>query len=91
MKYNPDRFNPSHKFYKRPNGEKRHSFDYMPFFVGMRACAGKSFSYLLGCTLLALLVKDFKFLPQNKEDLIERPIYKNEYKFPEIRLKKRNS
>ena len=40
----PDRFDSTHPLYLTPNGKKRCSSSYTPFFGGQRICFGKTFA-----------------------------------------------
>jgi cytochrome P450 len=42
--FRPERFEPSSKYYLKPNGEKRHPWSYSPFSNGPRNCAGQNFA-----------------------------------------------
>ena len=43
-RYIPDRFDPSSKWFKKPDGQNRNSLTFNPFMGGKRNCVGKTFS-----------------------------------------------
>jgi cytochrome P450 len=69
-KYLPDRFNPEHQYFNKPNGDPRHPNAYMPFGFGERKCVG----YLFALTIMPLLITkiissfDFEFTEDHMND-----------------------
>lgn len=47
-KFIPERFDPESKYYKQPDGKKRHPMAFIPFSGGKRICTGKTFAEVVG-------------------------------------------
>ena len=43
-RFEPDRFDSTSPLSLAPNGKKRHTFAYLPFYGGRRVCFGKTFA-----------------------------------------------
>lgn len=65
-RYIPERFDPTSKYYLKPNGKKRHPMAFSPFLGGKRICLGKTFveiiSKFIGPSILGHF--DFEFVDQ---------------------------
>lgn len=62
-KFIPERFDSDSRYFKRPNGEKRHPLTFCPFLGGKRACIGKTFAEVLVRYTIPLIYyhMDFEF------------------------------
>jgi len=60
-KFLPDRFDPKHPLYKKPDGGQRHAYAFSPFFGGKRICIGKTFTEILVRFTIPLLYFHFDF------------------------------
>jgi len=54
--YIPERFDPQSKYFRRPDGKKRHPMSFGPFFGGKRICIGKTFAESMAKCILAIMV-----------------------------------
>ena len=64
--FNPDRFRPG-------EAAKRPRFAYFPFGGGTRQCIGEHFALLEGVTVLALLLRRFRFQLYPDQSIVPRP------------------
>ena len=67
MKYIPERFNPQHHYFKRPNGEQRHPNAFMPFGFGERKCVGYLFAKTIIPLMVTKIIKTFSFEFEDKK------------------------
>ena len=65
--FNPDRFNPASKMYKRPDGGSRNPLAFTPFLGGKRVCLGKTFAEMTTKFTLPILLHYFNFKLMDKE------------------------
>ena len=63
FKFIPERFDPEHKYFQPPKGEKkiRHTLSYMPFSYGPRNCAGQAMAYLTMKIILSRIMTKLDF------------------------------
>ena len=73
--FNPDRFDPSSKYFKRSDGSNRNSLAFNPFLGGKRICLGKTFAETTLRLLLPLYYHHFDFEFVNEEQKKVRPHY----------------
>ena len=60
-KFMPDRFDPQSPWFKKPNGENRHSLTFNPFLGGKRGCIGKTFAEVVIRYTVPILYYHFDF------------------------------
>lgn len=60
-KFIPERFDSKSLFFKRPNGEPRHSMTFNPFLGGKRGCIGKTFAETIVRFTLPILLYHLDF------------------------------
>ena len=53
----PERFDPTSKHYKTPDGKNRHPFSFIPFFGGHRICLGKTFAEFIAKRTISMVLK----------------------------------
>ena len=73
--FNPDRFDPNSKYYKRPDGSNRNPLVFNPFLGGKRVCLGKTFAETTLKLTLPLFIHhfDFEFVKEEQKEV--RPHY----------------
>ena len=59
-KYIPERFDPSSKYYKRPDGKPRSHHAFTPFLGGARICLGKTFAETVAKKMISLILKFYE-------------------------------
>ena len=73
--FNPDRFDPQSKWFKRADGSNRNSLAFNPFLGGKRVCLGKTFAETTLKLVLPLYLHHFDFEFANDEHKVKRPHY----------------
>ena len=56
MRFIPDRFDPTSKYYLTPKGTKRHPMSYGPFLGGKRICLGKTFAENMAKCIIPIIL-----------------------------------
>jgi len=69
----PERFDPSSKYFSRPDGKKRHPMSFSPFLGGKRICLGKTFAENMSKCILSIIVSQLKFDFVDKTDYVKKP------------------
>ena len=72
LKFIPERFDPSHEYFKTPDGKNRHPLSYIPFSAGLRNCPGQSLARLEAKVVLIYLLKHIKYT-------VEKELLDNDY------------
>jgi len=90
--YEPDRFDPTSKWAKRPNGEPRDPMTFTPFLGGRRGCLGKTFAEVVVRYVVPIMYYHFDFELVDPEMKVKKVPYSIATRTPEIpvRLIKRN-
>ncbi|CDW80105.1 cytochrome family subfamily polypeptide 55 precursor [Stylonychia lemnae] len=85
-KFIPERFDPDSKYFLTPDGKKRKSSSYIPFFGGLRVCVGKTFADSFVKTIIPIIVNliDFEFIDKS---IFEKKIPISIGVEPEIKVK----
>lgn len=60
-KFNPNRFDPEHEWFKTPAGNARHPMSFIPFSFGERKCLGYHFAKTIIPSLVTKIIKSFNF------------------------------
>lgn len=87
-KFIPERFDSKSPYFKKPNGEPRHSLAFNPFLGGTRGCIGKTFAEVIVRFTMPILYyhMDFEMVDENLK--ANKPLYGlNCLKDPEFNFK----
>lgn len=75
MEYLPDRFDPHHELYKRPDGGVRNPLSFTAFIGGKRICLGKTFVETMIRFTLPMIFYSFDFDIKDENLKKNKPAY----------------
>ena len=72
-KFIPERFDPTSRYFLKPNGKKRHPMAYGPFLGGKRICLGKTFVDIVSKLIGPVIIGHFNYKFVDPKNYIEKP------------------
>jgi cytochrome P450 len=70
----PERFDSQSPWFKKPNGDSRHSLTFNPFLGGKRGCIGKTFAEVVVRYTVPILYYHFDFEMSDADQKKNKPM-----------------